>query len=84
MPHPFYLSQSLSCLIRSNFFEKDLSTIEEVEKTLIIEAILHSLDKLNPDLEQAWVDESETRYEAYRRGELEATDWDEIKKKYES
>ena len=58
--------------------------LRPTERIQLIEAILHSLDKLNPDIEQAWVDESETRYEAYRKGELEATDWDEIKKRVES
>jgi len=46
----------------------------------LVEAILYSLDKSDPDIEKSWVAESEARYEAYRRGELESYDWDEIKR----
>jgi len=49
----------------------------------LVEAILYSLDKPDPDIEQCWIAESEARYEAYKRGELDAIDWEEIKKGYE-
>ncbi len=57
--------------------------LEPVERIRLVEAILYSLDKLDPDIEQSWVVEAEARYEAYKRGELKAIDWDEIKKRYE-
>ena len=53
-----------------------------MERIRLVEAILCSLDKPNPDVEKSWIAESEARYEAYTRGELEAIDWDEIKKRY--
>ena len=53
-----------------------------VERIRLVEAILYSLDKPYPDIEQGWVAESEARYETYKKGELEATDWDYIKKRY--
>lgn len=44
--------------------------LEPVERIQLVEAILRSLDK------------SEARYEAYKRGEIGSTDWEEIKAKY--
>ena len=57
--------------------------LEPVERIRLVEAILHSLDKPDHDIEQSWVAESEARYAAYRRGELHTMDWEEIKKSHE-
>jgi len=57
--------------------------LRPIERIRLVEAILYSLDKPDPDIEKSWIAESEARYEAYKRGELEAYDWDEIKKRYE-
>ena len=57
--------------------------LEPVERIQLVEAILRSLDKPDSDIEQSWIAESEARYKAYKRGELEAIDWEEIKKRYE-
>jgi len=57
--------------------------LQPAERLRLVEAILFSLDKIDPDIEQSWVAEAEARYEAYRRGELEAVDWDVIKKRYQ-
>ena len=57
--------------------------LEPVERIRLVEVILHSLDKPHCDIEQSWIAESEARYEAYKRGELDAMDWEEIKKRYE-
>ena len=56
--------------------------LKPVERIKLVEAILYSLDKPDAEVEKSWVAESEARYEAYKRGELEATDWEEIKKRY--
>ena len=57
--------------------------LRPIDRMRLVEAILQSLDKPDQDVEKAWAAESDARYEAYRRGELEACDWDEIKKGYE-
>lgn len=62
---------------------KKAITLQPVDRIKLVEAILHSLDKPDPAVEQNWAAESEARYEAYNRGELETTDWEEIKKRYE-
>ncbi|MCP4696072.1 MAG: addiction module protein, partial [Gammaproteobacteria bacterium] len=53
--------------------------LRPTERIQLVEAILYSLDKPDPDIEKSWVSESEARYEAYKRGELKAIDWDDIK-----
>jgi putative addiction module component (TIGR02574 family) len=57
--------------------------LQPVERIRLVEAILYSLDKPDPDIEQGWIAESEARYEAYKRGEIEAIQWNEIEKRYE-
>ncbi len=57
--------------------------LQPIERIRLVEAILYSLDKSDSDIEKSWVAESEARYEAFKRGELETYDWDEIKKGYE-
>ncbi len=62
---------------------KKALVLQPVERIRLVEAILYSLDKPNPDVEQSWIAESEARYKAYKKGELKATDWDDIKKRYD-
>jgi putative addiction module component (TIGR02574 family) len=54
--------------------------LQPVERVRLVEAILFSLDKVDPDVQRSWVAEAEARYEAYKRGELEAVEWDGVKK----
>jgi putative addiction module component (TIGR02574 family) len=63
-----------------NQLAKKAIGLQPIERIRLVEAILYSLDKPDPDIEQSWIAESEARYDAYKRGELEAIDWDEIKK----
>jgi putative addiction module component (TIGR02574 family) len=65
-----------------NQLAKKAMGLQPVERIRLVEAILYSLDKPDPDIEQSWIAESEARYEAYKRGEIEAIDWDELKKRY--
>jgi putative addiction module component (TIGR02574 family) len=58
--------------------------LQPIERIKLVEAILYSLDKPDSEIEKSWVAESEARYEAYKKGELKAIDWEEIKKKYKS
>jgi putative addiction module component (TIGR02574 family) len=58
--------------------------LRPIERIRLVEAILYSLDKPDADIEKSWVAESEARYEAYKKGELKAYDWNEIKMRYES
>ena len=62
---------------------KKAVTLQPVERIRLVEAILFSLDKVDPDIEQSWINEAEARLKAYEKGELRAISWDEIKKRYE-
>jgi putative addiction module component (TIGR02574 family) len=53
------------------------------ERIRLVEAILSSLEKPDAEIEQRWAAESESRYEAYKRGDLETVDWDDIKRRHE-
>jgi putative addiction module component (TIGR02574 family) len=59
------------------------SCLRPTERIQLVEAILSSLDRPDPDIGKIWIAESEARYEAYKRGQIGATDWDEIRKRYE-
>jgi len=66
-----------------NELAKKALGLQPTERVQLVEAILYSLDKPDAVIEQSWISESEARYEAYKRGELEAIDWGEIKRRYE-
>lgn len=57
--------------------------LKPLDRLLLVEAILCSLDRPDPDIEKCWVAESEARYAAYKKGELQTVDWDMIVKRYE-
>lgn len=50
--------------------------LNPTERIRLVEAILYSLDKPDPEIEKSWIAESEARYQAYKKGELEAVDWE--------
>ncbi len=52
------------------------------DRIRLVEAILSSLHQPDPEIEKAWVAESEARYAAYLRGEVEAIDWEIIRERY--
>ncbi|MDJ0815410.1 MAG: addiction module protein [Desulfobacterales bacterium] len=54
--------------------------LRPIDRIRLVEAILFSLDKPDSEIEKSWAAESEARYEAYKRGELESYDWEDIKK----
>jgi putative addiction module component (TIGR02574 family) len=55
--------------------------LNPTERIRLVEAILCRPDKPDPEIEKSWIAESEARYQAYKRGELEAVDWEEEKKR---
>ncbi|HAO21405.1 MAG: hypothetical protein BWK80_31110 [Desulfobacteraceae bacterium IS3] len=59
------------------------SCLRPTERIQLVEAILCGLDNPDPNIGRIWLAESEARYEAYKRGEIEATDWNEIRSRYE-
>jgi len=52
------------------------------DRIALVEDVLDSLDRANPDIAQLWAQEARDRLAAYRRGELSAKGLDEIVAKY--
>ena len=69
-------------ITKDNILEK-AKKLKPIEKLQLVDALLESLDKPDPEIEKLWIKEADERYEAYKRGELKSTDWEEIKKRYE-
>ena len=67
---------------RDNILES-AKMLNPIEKLQLIEALLESLDKPDSEIEKIWIKEADERYQAYKRGELKSTGWEEIKKRYE-
>ena len=59
--------------------EKKALTLKPIEKIHLIEKILISLDKTDPEIEKEWVAESEARYKAYNKWEIKAIPLKKIK-----
>ena len=60
------------------------SLLPPIERAELVEGILQSLDTADPNLDQLWAEEAKDRLAAYRRGELEALDFDETLAKHAS
>ena len=60
------------------------SLLPPIERAELVESILQSLDATDPNLDKLWAEEAKDRLAAYRRGELEALDFDETLAKHAS
>jgi len=52
--------------------------LKPAEKSIIIEALLKSLDVPDPDIEKIWAEEAEKRLEAYKAGNLKSVSLDDL------
>jgi putative addiction module component (TIGR02574 family) len=52
------------------------------DRIALVEDVLDSLDRVDPDLDRLWTQEASDRLAAYRRGELAAKDLGDIVAKY--
>jgi len=52
--------------------------LPENERAEVVEQLLLSLDKPNPDIEEQWAIEVESRIDAYDRGEIRSVPADEV------
>lgn len=48
------------------------------------ESACFSQENHDQEIEKKWIAESEARYDAYKRGEIPATDWEVMQKRYNS
>ena len=49
-----------------------------IDRAALVESLITSLDKPDPELDALWLKEAEDRMAAYRAGEIEAIDADEV------
>ncbi len=60
----------------SEIFEQALQ-LKEIERTLLIDFLLRSLDKPDPEIDRVWQEEAMRRVKAYDEGRLECVSMEE-------
>ncbi|MCG8339339.1 MAG: addiction module protein [Proteobacteria bacterium] len=68
----------------SEAIKKEILDLKAVEKVHLVELILGSLDKPDPQIEEAWINESEQRYKLYKEGKIKAFNSEEVREKLEA
>jgi hypothetical protein len=58
--------------------EEEALKLDPIEKAHLAELLLISLDRPDPEIEKKWVKESEQRYAAYKRGEIQGIPLDQF------
>ena len=62
--------------------EKQAERLPASDRLRLVEHILSTLDKTDPEIDAVWAVESERRLEAYRKGETTARDASEVLAKH--
>lgn len=62
--------------IKENALKMDV-----VARIHLVESLLESLDKTDPDIEKIWVAESEDRYHAYKQGRIKGISLEQLRTK---
>ncbi|MCP4134592.1 MAG: addiction module protein [bacterium] len=57
--------------------------LSALDKIHLVEMILESLDKPDPEIMEKWVDESEKRYQAFKDGKTTSIPYDTVMKRLE-
>jgi len=59
--------------------EREALKLSPYEKVHLVDSLLNSLDgDMDREIEQAWADESEKRYSAYKAGKIEAVEGSQV------
>jgi len=67
---------------RSKAIAKEAERLPAADRIRLIEFLLESLDKPNPDIDRIWAEEGERRLDAYLRGETHARDAGDVLAKH--
>jgi len=59
-----------------------IEALPALDKFMLVEWILNSLDKPDPDFDNLWLQEAENRLNAYEQGQLETIDLNKVLQKY--
>lgn len=57
-------------------------SLQPIQKAKLVDSLISSLDKSNPDLDLLWANEAESRLSAYKSGELKSISLTEVLSKY--
>ncbi|GBF26095.1 hypothetical protein MnTg02_01131 [bacterium MnTg02] len=63
---------------------EEASKLPPADRAELVEGILRSLDATDPRFDQMWTEEAKDRLAAYRRGEIEAYDLNDVLAKHRS
>jgi putative addiction module component (TIGR02574 family) len=61
---------------------KEALTLKPAEKAKLIDKLLSSLDKPDPEIDKLWAEEAENRIDAYERGEIRAVALEKVLERY--
>ena len=61
--------------------KKEILHLNPIDKIQLVELILESLNEPDPEIETAWVAESEARYSKFKEDKTEAISLDSVKKR---
>jgi putative addiction module component (TIGR02574 family) len=67
---------------RSKSIAKEAGDLPAVDRIRLIEFLLTSLDRPDPDIDRIWADEGERRLDAYLRGDAKARDAKDVLAKH--
>ncbi|MFZ2959718.1 MAG: addiction module protein [Candidatus Ozemobacteraceae bacterium] len=59
-----------------------IRSLPDVEKLMLVDAILADLDKPDPEMDRIWAEESRKRWVAYKAGHVTTISYEEVMKKY--
>jgi len=62
---------------------KDALKLRPVERAHLIEGLMASLEKPDPEIETIWEKEALRRYDAYKKKRAKVKDLDDVLKKYD-
>ena len=57
--------------------------LKDTEKARLVELLLESLDRPDPEITEKWVQESEARYEVYKSGKAKTVNYEDVKRRVE-
>ncbi len=52
--------------------------LNAIDKIHLVELLLESLDKPDPEIMDKWIRESEDRYEAFKKGKIKSKSYEEV------
>lgn len=64
-----------------DLLERVLS-LSATEKAELVDKLLSSLDRTDPEIDKLWATEAESRIDAYERGRLKAVSLEKVMEKY--